>query len=334
MAKRPSGGAAPRRIDVHHHIYPPNYTKANIDWIVNDARNKPAREYLSWRPSRSLEDMDKNGVETSLASITSPGIWTGNRRLSRKWARDVNEYGAQLAIDYPGRFGMMAALPLPDVEGSLAEIEHAFDVLGVDGIGLMTNYGSKLLGDPLFAPIMRELNRRKAKVFVHPTSQPCCQEINPYVNAPLMEFPFDTTRTIISLAYSGTLNRCPNIRFIFCHGGGTLPFLAGRIAGMIRQNLTPAKAKQWFPRGLIHELAKQHYDIVSVTERPAMEAVRAIIPTEKLLLGSDLPFRNMGMTLGPMEKLGFTKRERKMIERDNALKLFPRFKTAPAKAAR
>lgn len=327
-------GVPGARIDTHHHIFPPKFTRANIERIVDDARGAPAAAYLNWSPQVSIEDMDANGVASAVVSMTSPGVWFGNVRNSRRFMRECNEYGARMAADHPGRFGMFAALALPDVEGSLKEIEYALDVLKLDGIGLVTNYDTKLLGDPSFAPVLEELNRRKAKVFVHPTAQACCTDINPWVRPPSYEFPYDTTRTITSLLLSGSFARFADIKFIFCHGGGVLPMLLGRLAPLIQRDIYTAKQrKAWFPKGIVPEIAKSYYDVVAVTDPTAMAAVRSVIPVNHLLLGSDLPFRKMGPTLSELHARGFTAAELRAIERDNALKLFPRFGAPKRKAA-
>ncbi len=131
---------------------------------------------------------------------------------------------------------MWAAIPLPDIDGSLREIEYALDTLKLEGIGLLTSYeNGKLLGDPKYAPVMDELNRRKTVIFVHPTAT-CCSDPIPPLNESIIEFPTDTTRTITSLIYKGTFARCPNIRFIFSHGGGTLPMILTRISGYAKND--------------------------------------------------------------------------------------------------
>jgi predicted TIM-barrel fold metal-dependent hydrolase len=150
----------------------------------------------------------------------------GNLSLARK----CNEYSAQLVSDYPGRFGFFAALPLPDMEGSLREITYALDTLKADGIGLMTNYGDKWPGDPAFAPAFEELNRRKTVVYFHPTAPNCCKNLVPHVPTAFTELPNDTTRAVTSLLYSGSLARFRDIPFIFSHAGGTIPMLAGAFA--------------------------------------------------------------------------------------------------------
>jgi predicted TIM-barrel fold metal-dependent hydrolase len=317
-------GSGPRIIDTHHHIYPPKHTANNLKRIVDDAPAVPSSLYTNWTPRYSLDQMDQNGVATAIASISSPGVWFGNNEEGRRNARDVNEYGAQLAKDYPGRFGMWGAIPLPDTDGSLREIEHVFDVLKLDGIGLLSSYDNgKLLGHPNFAPVMDELNRRKAVVFVHPTVS-CCGDPIPRVNITSIEFPTDTTRTITDLVYSGTLLRCPNIRFIFSHGGGTILMLLSRLAG---GGLAPEERAATIPNGFEHELQKLYYDIASVAVNPtAMLAVFNVIPKDHILFGSDIPFWTIEKIATAMNKFEISAGDLRKIQRENALQLVPRFK--------
>ena len=153
--KEPAAAAAkPHRIDVHHHIVPPRYvTDMGLKWVNRHNAQLPLHGPLEWTPERSLAEMDRNGVATAITSLSDPGVWTGDVARSRSVARYCNDYAAQLARDYPGRFGVFASLALPDIEGSLREIEYAFEVLGADGIVLMTSYGDKWPGDAAFAPV-------------------------------------------------------------------------------------------------------------------------------------------------------------------------------------
>ncbi len=316
--------AGPRIIDTHHHIYPPKHTANNLKRLVEDAPDVPSTLYTGWTPRVSLDQMDQNGVATAIASVSSPGVWFGNNEDGRRNAREVNEYGAQLGKDYPGRFGMWAAIPLPDAEGSLREIEYALDVLKLDGVGLLSSYDNgKLLGHPNFAPVMQELNRRKAVVFVHPTVS-CCLNPIPHINTPSIEFPFDTTRTITDLVFSGTLMRCPNIRFIFSHGGGTILMLLERLSG---GNLKPEERADVIPNGIEHEVQKLYYDIASVAVSPtAMLAVFNVIPKEHLLFGSDVPFWKVETIATAMNKFDISGSDLRKLQRENALTLVPRFK--------
>ena len=312
-------------IDTHHHIYPPKHTANNLKRIVNDAPSVPSSLYTNWTPQVSLDQMDQNGVATAVASISSPGVWFGNNEEGRRNARGVNEYGAQLGKDYPGRFGMWGAIPLPDIDGSLREIEYIFDVLKLDGIGLLSSYeNGKLLGNVKYAPVMDELNRRKAVVFVHPTVT-CCGDSIPRVNISSIEFPTDTTRTITDLIYSGTVLRCPDIRFIFSHGGGTILMLLSRLSGGA---LTPEERNATIPNGFEHELKKLYYDIASDAVSPtAMTALFTIIPKDRILFGSDIPFWTIDKITTAMNKFEISSTDLRMIRRENALRLVPRSKS-------
>jgi predicted TIM-barrel fold metal-dependent hydrolase len=268
--------------------------------------------------------MDKANVRASIVSMTSPGIWWDNGNEARDWARECNEFGAKMGKDFPGRFGMFAALPLPDAEGSMKEIAHALDTLKLDGIGLMTSYAGKPLGDPSFAAVFDEINRRKLAVFVHPTMS-CCGMGIPNINPPAIDFSTDTTRAIASLAFSGTFGRCLDIKFIFSHGGGTLPIIAQRIAGQLR-NFKPEEVKRLMPNGFYGELKRQYYDIASIAENPAgMAAVFKLFPVSQLFYGSDAPFGSTTRIAEALDKFEIPASEIKAIRRDNALKLFPRF---------
>ena len=213
--------AAKTRIDVHHHYIPPFHADAL-------ASRRSGGRPPQWSPAKSLEDMDKSGIATSIVSVVQPGIWFGNVEESRSLARQCNEYGAKMGQDHPGRFGLFAIIAPPDVEGSLAEIAYALDVLKAEGIALHTSYGPKYLGDPSFDPVYEELNRRKAVVYVHPTNPDCCRGVVPGIAPSTIEYATDSTRTIAHIVFSGTATKFPDIRWIFSHSGGTLPFLTSR----------------------------------------------------------------------------------------------------------
>jgi len=308
----------PRFIDTHHHIFPPKFMAENAQHNLDGANS-------GWTPRYSLDQMDQTGVATAMASITNPGVWFGDNDVGRKNARECNEYGAKLVRDFPGRFGMFAAVPLPDTEGSLREIEYAFDTLKLDGVGLLTSYDNgKLLGNAQFAPVMDELNRRKAVVFVHPTIS-CCANLKQQVTPLSIEFPTDTARTITDLVYSGTLARCPNIRFIFSHGGGTVIMLISRLAG---GGLKPEERARIIPNGFGAELKKLYYDVASVAVNPAaMAAVFNAIPTSRILFGSDLPFWKIETISSAVNQFNLPPAELRAIQRENALGLFPRLRT-------
>ncbi|HWE71755.1 MAG TPA: amidohydrolase family protein [Stellaceae bacterium] len=196
---------------------------------------------------------------------------------------------AQLKRDHPGRFGVFATLPINQVDASLDEIDYAFDTLKVDGVGLMTNLGERWLGDSHYAPLFEVLNRRKAVVFVHPAAPFCCTNLVPDIPDTMIEFATDTTRAIARLIFSGSAARFPDIRFVFAHGGGTMPFIAERFLRMT--SLNPA-LKQYVPHGASHELQRLYYELAQASHRGAIAALTAIVPKTQILFGTDFPFRS------------------------------------------
>src|SRR5262249_56968022 len=120
-------------------------------------------------------------------SMTTPALRFLDEAGARKVARECNEYTAKLVADPKGRFGMFAAMPMPHVDASLHELAYALDTLKADGIGFLTSYGDKWLGDPSFAPIMDELDRRKAVVYSQPTTANCCANLLPDVPDPIIQ---------------------------------------------------------------------------------------------------------------------------------------------------
>jgi predicted TIM-barrel fold metal-dependent hydrolase len=299
------------RIDVHHHLFPPAYRTA----IGNLAAAQPA-----WSPAQSIEEMDKGGIAISVLSVSSPGVWLGDNEQGRRLARIVNDYGAMTAKDHPGRFGLFAALPLPDIDGSLREIEYALDTLKADGIGLLTSYGDKWLGDGSFAPVWAELNRRKAVIYTHPTTAACCGNNRDEVPAVMIEWATDTTRTAASLLFSGTAARYPDIRWILSHAGGTVPFLLSRF---VYQEATMKGKEQVLPKGLMYELKKLYYDTAQGNSAPALAALLKVAPPSQILFGTDYPFRTSAEEIGGLTAQRFPAKDLRAIERDNALRLLP-----------
>jgi predicted TIM-barrel fold metal-dependent hydrolase len=315
---------APHRIDTHHHILPPPWLAEERERILGDAQAIPVEQQLAWSPSAAIEAMDAAGTATAIISVSSPGVWFGNAEQARRLARIVNDYGAQMCRDHKRRFGMFAALPFPDVEGSLKEIEYALDVLKLDGIGLMTSYGDTWPGNPRYAPIFDELNRRKSVVYFHPTAPTCCTHLVPGISTATIEFPTDTTRCVVDLLYSGTFTRCADIRFIFSHGGGTLPMLAGRVEGSLTRPFAREAAAR-NPKGAIDAFRKLFYDIASVTNPTAMDALLSLAPITQILLGSDYPFWGADIFAKQLRALDLTPDQLAAVERGNAARLFPKF---------
>ncbi len=306
----------PHRIDVHHHHTPPPYVAAIT---AKDVRG-PVRD---WTPEKSLADMDRAGVATALTSITTPALRFLDEAGARKLARECNEYSAKLAGDFRGRFGMFAVMPMPHVEATLHEIAYVLDALKADGIGLLTSYGDKWLGDPAFAPVMDELNRRRAVVYTHPTTANCCGNLIPDVPESIIEWGTDTTRTIASLVFSGTAARCRDMKLIFSHGGGTMPFLTERFVRLplINKSLAPR-----VPNGVEHELRRFYYDTAQASHPFALASLLKLVPVSQVVFGTDYPYRIAADHVKGLTDYDFSASDLQAIDRDNAVRLLPRLK--------
>jgi 6-methylsalicylate decarboxylase len=307
-----------RFIDVHHHLSTADYVG-----LVAEKANLPARQrqmLLNGTPAKSLEDMDRNGVATAMISLTTPGVWFGDDAEARRLARQVNEHFAGVVAQHRGRYGMFAVLPLPDIDGSLKEIEYALDHLKADGIGLYTSYRDKYLGDPAFAPVIEELDRRKALVYTHPVRPQCCAGLLPEITESAIEYGTDTTRTIASLVFSGAAARHRGIRWIFSHAGGTMPFLIGRFMGLARSPEFAAR----LPDGVLPLLRSFYYDTAQVALPGVMASLMKLVAISQVLFGTDYPFRSARDHVEGLAECGFTAQELDAIEYLNAQRLIPR----------
>jgi predicted TIM-barrel fold metal-dependent hydrolase len=305
----------PYRIDVHHHLFPPEY-RAAID-AMHIANLAP------WTVQQSLDEMGKGAIETALLSVSTPGVWFGDTMQARKLARVVNDYGAKLAGDYRGKFGLFAALPLPDTEGSLREIEYVLDTLKAPGIGLMTSYqisgaGDRWLGDAAFAPVWEELNRRKAVVYTHPDTPGCCANLKDELGPGTIEWATATSRTMASLLFSGTAAKYPNIRWIFSHGGGTVPFLLSRF---LRQETEMKERQAKLPNGVLYELKKFYYDTAQANHPGALAALLKLAPVSQILYGTDYPYRTAAEEGDGLTAQHFRAQDIRAIEAGNAKRL-------------
>jgi len=312
-----NAAARANRIDLHHHFAPPAWiAEVSGRPLLNPANPR-------WLPEHSIEDMDRGDCAAAVISITNPGLYFGDRETTRRLARECNEYGANLVEEYPTRFGLFAAMPLPDVDATLEEIEYAYDTLHVDGIGLMTSYDENIwLGNTAFRPVMEELNRRNAVVHVHPTAANCCRNLSYGARPGSMEYGTDTTRAIVGVCFSGDATMFPNIRFIWSHAGGTLPFLAGRIDRASRN------AQDRLPNGFRQQAAQFYYDTAGATNRGALVSLLELVSSDHVVFGTDFP--PGGTIQGTADALRslnlFDDSDLRAIDRDNAVRLIPRLR--------
>lgn len=307
----------PRRIDVHHHYGLPG-----------------GRGPLgSWSPARAIEEMDKHGIETSIISRTSGETEDGGEK-ARAFARKTNEFAAKVVSDNPKRFGFFANITYSDPDGALKELEYVYETLKADGVSLLSSIGDKWPGDPAFDPVFEELNRRKAILFLHPLTSKCCRNLIPGGEGSV-ERDFDTTRAVTNLLYSGTLSRLADIRYIINHSGADVPVMAGRIKdrvpGFSTFGGTPLSNREGrtdkIPHGVFYELTKLYYECAHAAYPAAMAALTAFAPPSQYMFGTDWPAEPMESTLDELPKSKLSPESMRALNRGNAERLFPRFKS-------
>ncbi|MCF7553639.1 amidohydrolase family protein [Pseudonocardia sp. WMMC193] len=309
------------RVDVHNHLIPPRY-QARLDerGLTAGGLQAPA-----WSEDLALAAMDAHGVETAVVSVSTPGVHLGDDAEARETARQVNEYAAELVGRHPGRFGFFASVTLPDVEGALAETAYAFDELHADGLILLANVGGRHLGDPEFEPLLAELDRRRAVVFVHPSTLPgpAVGGIPPYI----ADFLLDTTRTAVSLVRADALRRHPGITFILSHGGGFLPFAAHRLA------MTSTFDSDRTVEDFLADLASFRVDTAQTSSPTSLPAVLEFFGADQVFFGTDWPHASdsgVAYFTRRFAEFDLDDATRRSIECDNARALLPRFTTPRA----
>ena len=275
---------------------------------------------IEWDDRKALEDMDRDGVATSIMSTSEPSVYFGDAAAARALARECNEYFGARWWRTSDRFGMFATLPLPDVDGTLREsirLRHAESRRRV----LHEQLRGKYLGDPLFAPVMDELNRRKAVCYTHPF-RGGDHNMLPEGRALGITLSTETTLTIQSILDNNTATRCPDIRFIWSHGGGTAPYITSRLGAGI--------GPDGQPNANLAALRKFYYDTAQAFNAYTLATFTKVIPNSHILFGSD--YRNAGsagnvLVRGLESFDGFTPQQLRAVERENAVALLPRLRT-------
>ena len=274
-------------IDVHAHFVTDEYVAAAVaaGHVLPDGMPR----WPTWSAEAHLALMDSQGIGRSMLSVSSPGVHFGDDAAARVLARRVNEQGAEVARARPDRFGLFAVLPLPDVDASLAETAYALDELHAEGVAVETNAGGRYLGDPLFEPVLAELDRRRAVVFVHPTSPPNWEQVALGRPRPMLEFLFDTTRSISDLLFTGAIERHPGIRLVIPHGGAALALLSARME-LFRALLAPGADGTADGPGGVELLRRLWYDTAGTPFPVQVPTLQATCGVDHLLYGSDYCF--------------------------------------------
>jgi 6-methylsalicylate decarboxylase len=266
------------RIDTHAHVLPASYIAGLPPQLA--PRHKPV-------PVDDLDAvMQRYAIDAAVISTGPPGVFFGDVGGARELARLVNEELAAIVRAAPRRFAALASLPLPDVGAAIDELAYALDILRLDGVMLVSQVAGTYLGDSELEPLMAELNRRGAYVFVHPTFPPNGQPL-PQHPIWLYEFPFETTRAITNLIYSGVFERHQQIRWQFAHLGGTAPFVAHRLASLAEREPEQAASA---PAGALAYLTRQYYDTGLNNHAVAIDATRLVAPFDHIVFGTDWPY--------------------------------------------
>lgn len=311
-------------IDVHHHSFNEKYRQALAKYGFDNVGGIAPPK---WNAEIAYAQMQENGIQSAITSISAPGVHFGDDNEAQFLARHCNECSAEFVQDNPKRFGFFAALPLPDVAATLDEIAYSFDVLKADGVVLMSSHlDGTYLGNPRFDEVMAELDRRNAIAFIHP--QVPTTGISPDVDIPVfaMDFTFDTTRAAFNLVWRGTIEKYPNIRFILAHAGGTVPYLSWRFDLLWSRG---GELRERAPHGAMHYVKKFYYDTALSPTGTTLGSLTQLVDTDHILFGSDFPFAPQIVTsisvdlLQKSDLLNFE--QLNSVMRGSALTLFPRF---------
>lgn len=317
-------------IDVHAHYLAPDYTRALHEAQLHMIGGIPLPD---WSPQLALDFMDAHGLAAQVLSVSDPGVDFLAPAEAAALARACNEYLARVRAEHSGRFAALAVLPLQEPALACREAAHALDELALDGVGILSSALGRYPGDAVYEPLLAELDARGAWVFVHPTAPAQRPEYG--VPVSIAEYPFDTTRAIVSLLFNGAFERYGRIRWHFAHGGGTIAMLRRRLRSLA-ENAAQFGALIGLPSGssvlgedsLDRALDRSFFDTALVFDAPTLATVRGLAGAERMLFGSDWPFAAilyestgelqpaLAEVLGP--------EEREAVARASALRQFPR----------
>lgn len=265
-------------------------------------------------------------IGTTIFSLTSPGAPIAGEEGSVKLSRTTNDYLASVRDKNPSKYGFFAAMPdLRNMAAALAEIEYAFDILQADGVMLLTRYGptNMCLGHEAFAPIWNALNSRKAVVLVHPTHSVDTNLVAKNIPQPIVDYPHETTRAAVDIVMSNGRRRYPDVKIILAHAGGTLPYLAKRVAALSDVGLVNKSVEE-----IGEDIASFYFDIALSSSKETIEILLTCTKPDHILFGSDYPYAprktidRFAQELD--ENFGANTDLASAINKGNALKLFPR----------
>jgi len=308
-------------IDTHHHMLP------DFFWQETETSDEPVGGLapLPWSKEATLSFMDDADIDVAVLSVSTPGVHTGNAAKAQTLARRCNEFAAELVSARPNRFASFACLPLPDVDASLQELSYAIDVLGLDGFVLFTNSTGVYLGDAVLEPVFEELERRQAVVFVHPNPSPDAVAHSLGLPDNVLDFPTDTNRAVAQMHYTNRFARTPNVKYIFSHAGGSIPYLAARFAIIDEMGFVPGGEQ----RGTAADMFRRMYwDTALAASDAVLRMLRDIAGISQILYGTDFPYQRRDLAVRSKQSIlhssALDDSERRAILGDNVSRLLAR----------
>jgi len=329
MTDQQGSGAGLRFIDVHHHCVLPEYERA----IQRSGAADPSRPLRKNSDAAALiETMSSFGIDGAVVNpLSVAGVHHGNDANARYLCETTGEALAKFVSNHPDKLGFFAPVPFPDVDGALAQLAYALDVLKADGIILLTNQNGIYIGDPAADAFYAELDRRKVNVFVHPARPSFVDELTLKMWGSIVEYPFETTRIAANLIYNEQMRKYPNIRWILAHAGGCLPYISLRLKLMEEQDPNgPPDFKDRVPEGVTPYVGKFFFDTAISGSRAAMASLRIVTEPTQIMFGSDWPYIHRAYVdeqIAAMRTMPELADIFPQVERDNALALFPRFRS-------
>lgn len=271
-------------IDVHAHFLTEHYVEAARTAGIDQPDGMPG--WPSWSVRDHLQMMAEQNIAHAVLSISSPGVHFGDDDAATALARHVNESAAAVVRENTDSFSFFASIPLPAVEAAVDEAAYAIDHLGARGVIVMSNSGGQYLGDPALDPLWEVVHNRRAIVFEHPTSPPHTDAVALGRPRPMLEFMFDTTRTITDLIFAGVPERYPGIRFLIPHCGALLPLVADRVE-LFRSLLPGSHGRAPAALPTRQQLQRFWYDMAGTPFPAQAPALVDAVGEHQVLYGSD-----------------------------------------------
>jgi predicted TIM-barrel fold metal-dependent hydrolase len=308
-------------IDTHHHMLP------DFFWLETNDGHAPVGGLapLQWSKEAMISFMDDAGIDVAVMSVSTPGVHLGDSKKARSLARRCNEFAAELVHARPDRFASFACLPLPDIDASLAELSYAVDVLKLDGFVLFTNSMGLYLEDAALEPVFDELERRRSVVFVHPNPSPDAAAHSLGLPDNLIDFPTDTNRAVAQMQYTNRFARTPNVKYIFSHAGGSIPYLAARFAIIDEMGFIPGGEQRGAAASMFRRM---YWDTALSASNPVLRMLRDVAGIDQVLFGTDFPYLRRDLAVNAKQRIlnssELNHLEKQAVLGGNASRLFPR----------